>query len=627
APIITSYPFASRNPYVALFIFSDAVGIDGGGRDIDFKYIDLKNNASTPSVNTYCITKDKQGYIWIATSKGVRRYDGRNTSTLNNKALAEDVLTKVVYQDREGSIWIGTQGDGICRYNYLNDRLECFQNDPNNPSSINHNDILSIYQDSQGRLWVGTEGGLNLFDYATKQFKDYSDLVPHPVLHLQEDQQQHLWIGTWGGGLNLLIPSEYTSSGQQEELLTILPTARTPFALPSPHVWDILFDKDGRMWLAMFDGGIGVMQVPNCDNYYACTPSDFQFIQVDAPNGKYNTPTRNVVYSLAQDQAGYIWIGTLWGTSVLDAKQLAQSDDLSYLQESLRKIPVQTFQPDRKNPTAIADYHIRDIYTDEDGAVWFATLTDLSKYTPPKERFSRKQVVEESPIPIPVDAFYKDSTGQLLVAASNKAIYRYDTISQSHKLVVQDDALNMMDIFAPNLDTIWIGTETDLLYYTSTKGLRKYVLRDAKGEVVSLKNVRCIFECSRGGIWLGTDVGLIWFDPRRKNQQVFQYDSTLKGTISHNMVIDIAEGPDAQLYIATQGGGVNILSLENISPTGFQQLSDIVQGDLSALKSPILSNVAFLGQQLWVGSERGIFQYDLQTKQLYHHDKLNKKIS
>lgn len=163
--------------------------------DVNFEYIDLKNDKAPPSVNTYDIIQDERGYIWVATSKGVKRYDGRNTLTLSNENLAEDVLAKVVYQDSKKSIWIGTQGDGLCRYNYLNDELECFTQDSTDVHSINHNDILSIYEDSKGQLWIGTEGGLNKFDYDTNQFTSYDDILPRAVLSIQEDSKQHLWLG------------------------------------------------------------------------------------------------------------------------------------------------------------------------------------------------------------------------------------------------------------------------------------------------------------------------------------------------------------------------------------------------------------------------------------------------
>ena len=76
---------------------------------------------------------------------------------------------------------------------------------------------------------------------------------------------------------------------------------------------------------------------------------------------------------------------------------------------------------------------------------------------------------------------------------------------------------------------------------------------------LSQNTVICIFEDSRGFMWFGTQNGLNRYDG--KNFKVYKHvvgDST---SLSSNLLQDILEDENGDLWIATWGGGLNKLVL------------------------------------------------------------------
>ena len=90
---------------------------------IFFDHLTTRDGLSNNSVNA--ILKDRQGFLWIGTSDGLNRYDGKNF---------------------------------ISFYHSIYDA-----------SSIPHNDVYCLAQDDSGYIWIGTFNGFCRMDPATKE--------------------------------------------------------------------------------------------------------------------------------------------------------------------------------------------------------------------------------------------------------------------------------------------------------------------------------------------------------------------------------------------------------------------------------------------------------------------------
>jgi ligand-binding sensor domain-containing protein len=70
-------------------------------------------------------------------------------------------------KDVDGFLWIGT-GDGLKRFD--GNKFEIFKHEKGNPNSLVHSEVLALCEDKKGRIWTGTQEGVGYFDKKTNQF-------------------------------------------------------------------------------------------------------------------------------------------------------------------------------------------------------------------------------------------------------------------------------------------------------------------------------------------------------------------------------------------------------------------------------------------------------------------------
>ncbi|MDE6289899.1 MAG: response regulator [Muribaculaceae bacterium] len=71
-------------------------------------------------------------------------------------------------QDHDGFLWIGTDA-GLKRFD--GNRCDIYRNDELDSGSLSNNGIRSLFCDSRGQMWVGTANGLNYFDSSRDSFR------------------------------------------------------------------------------------------------------------------------------------------------------------------------------------------------------------------------------------------------------------------------------------------------------------------------------------------------------------------------------------------------------------------------------------------------------------------------
>ena len=98
----------------------------------------------------------------------------------------------MIYDDGQGHIWGASNINGLVRLDKATGEITLYQHDPNDPTSINSNQVWDVFEDSQGRFWIGTEAGLDLFDPETAVFTHVH--TTNVVDNIVEDDQGHFWF-------------------------------------------------------------------------------------------------------------------------------------------------------------------------------------------------------------------------------------------------------------------------------------------------------------------------------------------------------------------------------------------------------------------------------------------------
>ena len=133
------------------FIFSDALKTY---RSTVLEQTQVIDELGT--VNASLTSQD--GVLWLATSRGAVRYDGKNLTTYTTKAdgfLVDNV--RDVIEDSRGNIWFATRGGGTVRYDG-----ETFHN-RTTKNGWAHNNISKILESSDKDIWFATERGITQY--------------------------------------------------------------------------------------------------------------------------------------------------------------------------------------------------------------------------------------------------------------------------------------------------------------------------------------------------------------------------------------------------------------------------------------------------------------------------------
>jgi ligand-binding sensor domain-containing protein len=270
------------------------------------------------------ITQDNNGYMWIATSGGLYKYDGYRFRLFANDPANAASLTssrlETVCADRKGMIWIATWAEGLDRLDPATGRFTHFRHNPAAPGSLSSDTVRSILEDRSGTLWVGTTSGVDRYDPKTNTFLNYrhdpnnpNSLSCNRVRKLYEDREGTLWVatgsvwvneggGTDEGGLNRFDRKTGT-------FIRYLHDPKNPRSLLNNKVQGICEDSRGRFWIGTAGDGLHTMDRRT---------GNFERHRYDPanPQGLSRPPLKTAgdfdhITSISEDAVGNVWIGTL----------------------------------------------------------------------------------------------------------------------------------------------------------------------------------------------------------------------------------------------------------------------------------------------------------------------------
>lgn len=302
---------------------------------IDPYFVESTDTISTqgPQCIVRDVLQDKSGNLWLATWKGIIRYDGKvfTNYTLKYGLIHFHVL--VLFEDSKGNLWFSNVRGGVYRYDGISFQLFT-TND-----GLSNNTTMTFAEDKSGNIWFGTENGLSRYDgKAFTIFSTKDGLSDNNINSLLQDKKGILWIGTTKG-INLYDAKTFTNFLDKE-------------GLPFQRVASLFEDKAGTIWIgsnAQQAGGKGLCSyngktvneliVPNFVMYIRQNKKGNLLIAFnDYPHSPYFTlfsydgkllskiyeqtePQNNpAIFGSIEDKSGSIWFGTAKGVCRYDGK-------------------------------------------------------------------------------------------------------------------------------------------------------------------------------------------------------------------------------------------------------------------------------------------------------------------
>ena len=292
----------------------------------------------------------------------------------------------------------------------------------------------------------------------------------------------------------------------------------------------------------------------------------------------------NYIHTICEDKQGHLWIGTYLGGF---SRVKIQEDADTGLQVEFTQ-----YTHDPGNPNSLSNNIVKTICPDRFGKLWIGTAEGLNRFDPADETFAR--------------FFSKPDNSHVL--------------SSSHITSMMED----------HSGAIWIGTLTRGLYRIENRDnavadadITQFRSASSKFSGLSSDRIRCIFEDSRGDLWVGTfRGGLNKFEKQTGTFTVFKYNPFDKQSLNGNSVLSIYEDQSSNLWFGMAKNGVNKL---NRNSRHFFNLK-IKSPDDPNLNTSIFAIYEDQSGNLWTGGNQGfLHKFELEKLKMPNRNNQNLK--
>ncbi|MBI5470746.1 MAG: hypothetical protein HY961_00230 [Ignavibacteriae bacterium] len=386
-------------------------------------------------------------------------------------------------------------------------------------------------------------------------------------------------------------------------------------------VLSVVQDRRGFLWFATADG------LNRFDGY------SFTTFRTSARDSF--TISSNYVNTVYEDRNGNLWIGSTGGLDVFDPKT--------------ERFHRYNFSP-LKSPKGNS-FSVIPIFEDSDGAIWIGILGGgLTKlvlgtehtFPPEIDRIESFTYKPEDPMSISnnqVSSIGEDDKGNLWVGTWEGGLNMLNRTSKAFMHFRHEkNNLNSLShdfvrvVYADVHGALWVGTEGGGLdrianrKETGRPTFTHYRNEQKKEGTLSHNVVRAIHEDKHGNLWIGTDGGGIDLYDRSKDSFVnFRRDAASAASIASNRVVSIYEDPSGSLWFGTWGNGVS-----RFSPAAAKFRNDEnFDAMLTRLTSRfILALYEDSRHRLWIGTHGGgLNMYDAATNSVtqYVHELKNQR--
>ena len=298
---------------------------------------------------------------------------------------------------------------------------------------------------------------------------------------------------------------------------------------------------------------------------------DYYFRQISLEQGL----SQSRVQCIYRDHLGVIWIGTKWGLNSYD-----QSELKSYFH-------------DREQPNSLPDNFIRFITEDRLGDLYVSTNKGIAIYNKAENQFQPLKYNGK-----PFNAWSYLQIGDNFLFGGEETLYQYNLTDKNITTIFPDidgDKLKCINrIFQWSPDVLITSSKKDGLWMYDLIKKKMY-----RCPFVKEREINTIFVDSQNRLWVSFyGKGIACYS--KEGKRLFSL-STKNSGLNNDIIFDFLE-KDNQLWIATDGGGINILDFQTMK---FSHLKHISDDEQSLPNNSIYRLYKDQMDNIWIGSIHG----------------------
>lgn len=207
----------------------------------------------------------------------------------------------------------------------------------------------------------------------------------------------------------------------------------------------------------------------------------------------------------------------------------------------------------------------------------------------------------------------KDKEGNLIFAAFDNII-RYDGVSFT-KMEKEEglDSYDAFDVWEDQNGSIWIASTSQgvFKYPASTDlkiGEKAYSLFTTKNGLAH-NRAMCIYEDLAGGIWIGTEKGISYYDgKKRSDKQIGFRNFTIADGLTNSNINTVMEDKTGKIWIGTRG------NLSIYDPFTKLKSDEVPFTEITNNEGKPFENIWSIMEDkegnIWLGGQYGLWLYD-----------------
>lgn len=506
---------------------------------------------------------DSSGDVWLWGSQGCLKVSIENGRPVGRKpgieVLAEGKI-QFVYEEKSSCIWIGTNeaiyqlmngkitkvreggpfweakqlsdgrtlficADGICLYSPTDTSFHLYPS-----KSTIQNGHCAILDDRICLLTSRSQP--QLLDLKTGKWLDVKNFFQGNDMDGAQflvDNRGQVWVYNQTGVLWRHRPNHVF------EPLHLIPPEQ--LRLISNERYTVYHDSRDIIWISTFGNGL-----------FALNEKDGTLEHYTAGR---DLPT-NYLFRVIEDRSGEIWVGTELGGVV---------------KISLSNYPLEIIRPAADKNNVERSNAVRMIYEDTAGCYWLGTRDGrLHIYAPDMQKRYEHRLSHSLPLTL-----VEDTLGRKWLGTKGEGLYIFtpsgDRILEKHMLVkngkINEAYNNIYNIIRDDQNRIWLATFGNGLFLTR---------RDETGEIafdhftfgdIHLNSLRVIVQDRKGHMWLGTNNGIVFFNPDELIKDTTRFSvlhihNDEGNSFMSEEVKELYEDREGRIWAATTGGGLNL---------------------------------------------------------------------
>lgn len=449
-------------------------------------------------------------------------------------------------------------------------------------TGLPHNHVNGIFADSRGFIWISSYGGgavrYDGYTYMRPNLKTRRGSISNSCKGFAEDRHQRLWT-------------------VYDEGVVVMDMATMGRTVPRYGKGDIsrLLAKES---VRVYCDTKGALWHVTRDSIFRYTFNDDGSVRhISAAAYRGNTPDINI---RDIDQNGTIWMSVVDGLfRVCDIGGRLEYREIAPALSQLRGL------------------YVTDLLR-RGNDIWISTNQGLYVYDPYNStlRSYRHTVDSRSLSHDYATSLALTSDGRLLVGTLRGLCVlddQTDTFqcwnSSTPGCPMASDFVHQLLVYGHQL---WIATETAGIIKLSPKPLmlRNYVNDSRDPRSLSPHPVNAMRVEPDGTLWVGTVEGGL----NRRVHGGFEHWTTHNSRLAHNSVSVLEGDGHGRLWIGTWGGGVNTIDHQGEAIT----IRPLAMPDSMVGQTNYIGALAYDRRHdaLWIGSNDGVFLYDLKTERL-----------